>query len=237
MSAQTEATATKPALPKKIGVLIFPAFEPLDVMGPIEALQTLSWTNKLELCVIAPTLDTVGTALPETGPSVSGPAFGVRLVPTHTFATVPADLDVLIVPGGYGATLPATVAPAAEFVKKTYPGLQYLITVCNGVAIAAAAGVLDRKTATGDKVLWNAITSAAPKVKWVKHARYTVDGNIWTSSGVSAGIDATLAWIKAVFGEERARKTANVMEYEWKDDKSWDPFAYVWAEDIDLNNL
>lgn len=224
-------------MPKKIGVLIFPAFEPLDVMGPIEALQTLSWTNELELSVIAPTLDPVSTALPATGPSKSGPAFGVSIVPTHTFATVPKDLDVLIVPGGYGATLPATVALAAEFVKNTYPRLQYLITVCNGATIAAAAGILDGKTATTDNVLWNAITSAAPKVKWVKHARYVVDGNIWTSSGVSAGIDATLAWIKEVFGAERARKTANIMEYEWKDDKSWDPFAYVWAEDIDLNNM
>ena len=76
-----------------------------------------------------------------------------------------------------------------------------------------------------------------PNVQWVKTARWVVDGNCWTSGGVSAGIDVTLAWIKEVFGEERARKTANIMEYEWKDDKSWDPFAYVWAEDIDLNNL
>lgn len=200
-------------------------------MGPIEALQILSWTNKLELYVIAPTLDLMTTALPEGPISVSGPAFGVRVAPTHSFDTVPDDLEVLIIPGGFGVTSP-TIGSTIEFVKKTYPKLKYLITVCNGADVAARAGVLNGKRATTNKMMWKSITDASPGVQWVKTARFIVDGNCWTSGGVSAGIDATLAWIKEVYGEEKARNVANLMEYEWRDDRNWDPFGYMFKDDI-----
>lgn len=56
-------------------------------------------------------------------------------------------------------------------------------------------------------------------------ARWVVDGNVWTSSGVSAGIDATLAFIEEVYGREEASSIADLMEYERHADASWDPFA------------
>lgn len=56
-------------------------------------------------------------------------------------------------------------------------------------------------------------------------ARWVVDGNVWTSSGVSAGIDATLAFIEEVYGGEEAASIADLMEYERHTDPSWDPFA------------
>lgn len=55
-----------------------------------------------------------------------------------------------------------------------------------------------------------------------------VDGNVWTSAGVSAGIDVTFAWIKHVWGEEVAGKVAVLTEYERHLDADWDPFAAVY---------
>ncbi len=161
--------------------------------------------------------------------NTKGSRFGVNVVPTHTHESVPDDLDVLLIPGGIGV-IEDTAKPTIEFVKKTYPKLKYLITVCNGASLAAMAGVLDGKRATTNKAFWKAATAVGPNVNWVKTARYVADGKCWTSGGVSAGMDVTLAWMAKIYGQERARTAANIMEYEWRDDPNWDPFAYVFSE-------
>jgi transcriptional regulator GlxA family with amidase domain len=56
-----------------------------------------------------------------------------------------------------------------------------------------------------------------------------VDGNVWSSSGVSAGIDVTLAWIGDVYGEEVTRRIANGMEYTRHEDSGFDPFAELYG--------
>jgi len=66
-----------------------------------------------------------------------------------------------------------------------------------------------------------------PKVKWVPQARWVVDGNIWSSSGISAGIDVTLAFIEKIYGKDNATSVANLMEYERHTDPNWDPFAAI----------
>ena len=65
----------------------------------------------------------------------------------------------------------------------------------------------------------------------MKRARWVVDGNVWTSSGVSAGIDVTFAFMKHVYGKEEAEKVSNMMEYSIRggDDGSVDEFASVWG--------
>ncbi|RDX45628.1 class I glutamine amidotransferase-like protein [Lentinus brumalis] len=219
--------------PSKFGVLIFPGFEPLDVFGPVEALQMLSREVKLDITWIGPTLAPVSTAPKDIEMNTTGSLIDTRVVPTHTYDNPPKDLEVLLVPGGMGALaeVPTSAAPVS-FIEKTYPKLKYLITICNGVELAARAGVLDGKRATGNKDTWKTTIAVRPQVHWVRVARYVVDGNCWTSGGVSAGIDATLAWIAHVYGEEVARKGANFMEYEWRDDRNWDPFAYIFGAEV-----
>ncbi|KAI0779532.1 DJ-1/PfpI family protein [Fomes fomentarius] len=229
-SLGTQLKAPQPNAPAnlKFGVLLFPAFEPLDVYGPIEALQMLSKSHRVDLHLIASSLDPISTALPESANTTKS-LFETRTVPTHTFDTVPDDLDVLLVPGGAG-TRAGNVDHLVDFIRKTYPKLKYLLTVCTGAGLVARSGILDGKSATTNKARWKTTTALAPRVNWVKTARYVVDGNFWTSGGVSAGIDVSLAWIEHVYGKEEAREAANRMEYEWRDDKDWDPFSYVFGE-------
>ncbi|KAH0580686.1 hypothetical protein J132_02400 [Termitomyces sp. J132] len=178
----------------------------------------------MKLSILAETLNPVSTM---SYPSRIGSDFGQSINPTHTFAS-PPPLDVLLVPGGIGAMDPK-IQSAIDFVAKVYPSLQYLITVCNGAGIAARGGVLDGKKATTNKMRWWPETTQREQVKWVGHARWVVDGNIWSSSGVSAGLDAVFAFIAAIYGEEAAERVANILEYERHQDPQWDPYAKLFG--------
>lgn len=199
--------------------MVFPGFQALDVFGPLDALNNLSRTVPLEFVTLAATLDPVNTRVDIPG------CIGQSVLPTHTFDDCPDDLEVLLVPGGFGARVPAVTAPIAEFVKRIFPKLRYLLTVCTGSAIVAQSGLLDGKRATSNKRSWDWATSQGPAVTWVRHARWVVDGNIWTSSGISAGIDLIFAFIEDQYGEETAKRLAHGAEYVRNPNASDDPFA------------
>ncbi|CAG7935774.1 unnamed protein product [Penicillium nalgiovense] len=210
--------------PLGVGVVLFPGFQALDVFGPVDCINVLSWSHSVTLALISSTLEPVTTKSP-----ASANAIGQSVVPTHTFATAPS-LDLLVVPGGLGTrgSNPA-IEDAISYIRNVYPQLGYLITVCTGSGLAAKAGVLDGKRATTNKMAWADTTSLAVNVDWVPRARWVVDGNVWSSSGVSAGIDVTLAWIEEIYGSEVARKISNSMEYTRHEDSSHDPFAELYG--------
>ncbi|KAL4885464.1 class I glutamine amidotransferase-like protein [Aspergillus karnatakaensis] len=222
---------TPHSTPTTYGILLFPAFEMLDIYGPLEALSLLALRTHLNLHVIAETLDPVSPA-PKPSANRFNSSFYPPMIPTHTFATAP-DLDVLLVPGGvgtayYGESLNRTIA----YIAAAYPKVQYLLTVCTGSALASRAGILDGRRATTNKASWRDVTANQAginnTVDWVPKARWVVDGNVWTSSGISAGIDATLAFIEAVYGRENATWVSNIMEFERNEDAEHDPFAEIW---------
>ncbi|KAJ3760150.1 class I glutamine amidotransferase-like protein [Lentinula raphanica] len=225
MDAQQRNTERE-GLPVNFGLLIFPTFQALDAFGPIDILYLLSLDFPMNLSIIARTLEPVSTRSrdPSLNPLKSN--FGQSVVPTHTFADAPP-LDVLIIPGGFGL-LADDLDPMYDFVRRTYPSLKYLMTVCNGSWVTARAGILDGRRATSNKHGWPMTKEVGPKVNWVAHARWVVDGNIWTSSGASAGMDCALAFVEQVYGKEEAKKIAVEMEYERHEDPSWDPFAEVY---------
>ncbi|KAJ5998612.1 hypothetical protein N7451_006422 [Penicillium sp. IBT 35674x] len=210
--------------PLRIGVALYPGFQALDVFGPLDCLNTLSKEEKFTLALLSSSLEPVSTSSPRF-PN----AIGQSVVPTHTYAA-PPELDVLLVPGGVGAREPGPlIEEVVTFIRDVYPSLKYLITVCTGSGLAASAGVLDGRRATTNKRAWHDTTALNDLVKWQPHARWVVDGNIWTSSGVSAGIDVTLAWIKEAFSAETAKHVADRIEYSRWEDPDLDPFAELYG--------
>lgn len=190
----------------------------------MEVINNLSLTQNITLSIIAATLHPVSTR------HVGKHSVGQSIVPTHTFNDAPI-LDVLIIPGGWGGF--DTKPELQQWVRDTVPNLGTLITVCNGAALAAQTGVLDGKSATTNKMLWKECVKYGPKVNWVAKARWVRDGNIWTSSGVSAGIDAMLAWVAAEFGEALAVDLANIMEFSRAITPTQDPFSAIYkCEDV-----
>ena len=211
----------------RLGVVLYPGFALLDIAGPLQFFNQLSSFEPFELSLLAKTLDPVSTSPPEHIQKKSAYlSVGEQLVPTHTFANAPK-LDILLVPGGLGCFDETIFNEVTEFIRHQYPRLKYLLSVCTGSVMIAAAGLLDGRKATSNKYVWSFAVNQKT-VQWIPKARWVVDGNIWTSSGVAAGMDMTFAFISKFFSHERAKHIADVMEYEPHTDPDWDPFCDVW---------
>ena len=183
MASLAACGASAKDLPHTYAMVLFPGFAPLDVFGPLGPLQMAAFHHGATLHLVAETLDLVSNQLDLNS------TFSQSVVPTSTFDEFLAsgtDVDVLIVPGGPGVRVSdEKIAPVVDFVRELYPDVEYLITVCTGSGVAAKAGILDGRRATTNKAAWDEITAMGPDVEWVSPARWVVDGNIWSSSGVS----------------------------------------------------
>ncbi|KAF2464535.1 DJ-1/PfpI family protein [Lindgomyces ingoldianus] len=220
--------------PTRYGMIVFTGFQALDVFGPLSTLNVLSRAHKMELAIIAESMTPVSTN-PEPNPFVSS-SFGQEIVPTHTFENEP-EIEVLLIPGGFGTRNRGTMAPVEAYIHTVFPTVKHVITICTGSAILAAMGLLDNRCATTNKSTWDSVVMLGPNVKWVRRARWVVDDTagvpqVWSSSGVSAGIDVTFAFIKKLYGGETAENVANVMEYDRHLDDKWDPFADIWETKV-----
>lgn len=221
------------SIPVRFGMVLFPAFTPLDVFGPLDMLNGLSATQHMQLFLIAKTLDPVSTQLRNHQQANS--SFSQSVVPTHTFANPPADLDVLFVPGGAGTRAVKSPDPElrltdlVQYIRDTYPSLKYIVSVCTGAQLIAQAGVLDGRTATTNKAAWKGTTAYGPKTYWKAHARWVRDGNVYSSAGVTAGIDATLQFIDDIWGPATADRISNSIEHVRHRTPDDDPFADIFG--------
>jgi putative intracellular protease/amidase len=197
---------------RKIGVLIFPGFELLDVFGPLEMFGLLH--KHFSLVLIAET----------AGPISSG-----QRVSAHADKALDesSDYDVLLVPGGAGTRKEITNLRMLDWIAKVSEKTELTLSVCTGSALLAKAGVLDGCRATTNKLAFNWVVEQGPKVDWARQARWVEDGKFMTSSGVSAGMDMALGAISVMHGRETAEKVATWSEYNWNKDRNWDPFAVI----------
>ncbi|KAK2599845.1 hypothetical protein N8I77_011567 [Diaporthe amygdali] len=210
---------------KNWGVVLFRAFDGLDIFGPLDALQLLAFQRQMNLYLIAETMDPVTSQPSSAAMNTYNSSFWPVILPTHTFAIAP-ELDVLLVPGGPGVRAP-NLQNITDFIADRYESLEYLITICTGAGLAAKSGVLDGRRATTNKSAWSTITAWGPNVDWIRQARWVVDGNIWTSSGVTAGLDLTFAFLTEMFGYEQSHRIATIMEYTPNTNSSDDPFGFA----------
>lgn len=138
--------------PTRYAIALFEGFQVLDAFGPLDVLFILSKHTPLELSVLGPTTDPVSSRAKSHPGSI-----GQAVVPTHTYDTAPSDIEVLIVPGGAGTRDIEATQPVVDPIKRTFPELRYLLTVCTGSALAARAGVLDEKNATSNKLFFDRV--------------------------------------------------------------------------------
>ena len=111
-----------------------------------------------------------------------------------------------------------------SFLQSALDHVVVATSVCTGSALYARAGLLENVEATGNKAFFDYVTNQGPAL-WQKEARWVESGRFLTSSGVSAGIDMSLAVIERFFGQSVARMIAVATEYEWNEDPSRDPFV------------
>lgn len=193
---------------QRIGILLFDNFETLDVFGPVEIFGRMKEFYKIEFYSLE-------------GGIVSSTQ-NVKIV-TEKFREKDT-LDIFLIPGGMGTRKEVDHKALISKIKELSSSATYTLTVCTGSALLAKTGQLNGKTATSNKRAYDWATSQGDKVKWVKKARWTVDGKFYTSAGISAGMDMTLGFIRDVHGSDLARKIAYEIEYTWQENKEVDNF-------------
>jgi transcriptional regulator GlxA family with amidase domain len=151
-------------------------------------------------------------------------AFGVRLDAEHSYSDCPA-LDLLLVPGGPGTRAEIGNEQLLETIRHRVKQARVVLSVCTGSALLARAGVLDGRRATSNKRALRWVQDQSSEVEWVRRARWVEDGKFFTSSGVTAGVDAAFAVLSHLFGEGVAEDIARLLEYEHSTDPDHDPFA------------
>ncbi|KAK4157766.1 class I glutamine amidotransferase-like protein [Chaetomidium leptoderma] len=237
LMATIGAQGTKTNAPTSIGIVVFPGYEPLDIWGPLELFSSISRTKDIELSIIGHEIGLVTTKPPPravdpvTGlPPPTGARVATQILATHSFANAPP-LDILLIPGGLGNRVleERNDTGVEDFIAARYPQLKYLLSVCTGAVSIANSGVLKGKKATSNKASWKWVVTHGKNVTWVPSARWVVDGNIWTSSGVAAGMDMVYAFLSHYYSNDMAavNEMINLIEYAPHEDPHWDPFAIV----------
>lgn len=204
----SEANAGAEKSPKaELSVLLYPGFETIDAMGPVEMFGNLR-DFSMRFASLEGRVVKSAQGLP---------------VMTEKFEMENAS-PLLLVPGAAPAFLPKDPR-FFEMLKSAAQKADYVLTVCTGSLLVAKTGLLNGKKATSNKKALPMVMKAVPQVDWQKKARWVVDGRFYTSSGISAGMDMALGFIADRFGEAEARRIAGFTEYRRIADPSDDPFA------------
>ena len=179
-----------------IGVLVFPGFQLLDAAGPISVFEIAArfagGPASIKVLALTP-----GPVRSSSGVELL--ARGLR--PSGAIST-------LIVAGGEGVRTAATCQKTLAFVRAIAQRGVRVASVCSGAYILAEAGVLDGRRATTHWQRTRHFLGAYPKIKLEPDRIFVRDGNVWSSAGISAGIDLALALVAEDFGDEIAQKTA-----------------------------
>lgn len=191
-----ERALVMPEKTRHIAMLAYPGMFALDLIGPYSVLSGLMNTQ-------------VHLVWKDTKPV---DATGVQLVPTRTLADCPADLDVLMVPGGgLGTMAMMSDVDVVGFLRDRGSRARFVTSVCTGSLVLGAAGLLRGYKATTHWVALDVLSSlGATPVK----ARVVEDGNRITAAGVSAGIDYGLALAAKLSGETYAKALQLNIEYD-----------------------
>jgi len=208
-----------------VGAVVFPGWDILDLCGPFRLLGSIQGMEPLPKVEIY---------------TITSPTQTDKLVKAHQNITAKADFhfndkniptfNVLLIPGWLKNETLLKDQEYLNFLKAWIPKVEYVLTVCIGSILVAATGLLDGKQATTNKqaikYAWDdLVISTGPNVKWSKVARWVVDDKFYTASGVAAGMDMALDFIREIYGEEVAIATAQDAEYDWHQDPHYDPFA------------
>ena len=197
---------------KAVNVLLFEGFTTMDALGPAEALsRALEGERK---CYEIEYFSVFGGLV---GSSTSAKIWTQKLDEIVKF-------DVLLVPGGFAARELAHEGEFIAILGELARRHEYVITACTGSVLLAKTGLLDGMEATSNKLSWQWAISEAQSVHWVRAARWCVSEKFYTSSGVSAGIDAALGFIADMHSRDEAQRIAVTMEYVWNSDKNAELF-------------
>ena len=184
---------------RRIGFLVYPDCQSLDLSGPFEVFH---WAD-LILGVLgrakAPTYQSLVIA---EASGLVRTMSGLQIVATHSYREIVGGLDTLVVVGGTGCEVASQDCPLVEWVRSVAPKTRRIVSICSGAFVLAAAGLLHRRRATTHWIYAERLAKAYPSIEVDASLIFVRDGNIYTSGGITAGIDLALALVEEDLGAE-----------------------------------
>ncbi len=191
--------------------LLFDQVEVLDFAGPLEVLgECLDDQGR-------PRFPRVFAAAQKSLEVEARTGLGLR-AETPLESVVSADL--VVIPGGRGTLRVVSNESVLAHLRRLAEGGAMLFSICTGAHVLAQAGLLSGLRATSHYAAIDRLEQAYPETTWLRDVRFVRDGQVLTSAGVSAGIDAAFALIAELHGVGAARQQAEVMEYRWSPETS-----------------
>ena len=204
------ARINKNQLPLTVGILIFDQVEVLDVAGPFEVLAVTRLNEERRQEELSPFRVLM---ISESMDQVSAIG-GLRFTPDVTKDNCP-ELDLLIVPGGWGTRTQIKNVNLLKWIANKSARTRLTVSVCTGSSLLGKAGLLDGHEATTHWRTFDFLKQAAPNAYIREDLRFTKDNSIFTSAGISAGIDMALHIVSHFFGTKIGEATARQIEYPY----------------------
>ncbi|MBJ7328429.1 MAG: GlxA family transcriptional regulator [Solirubrobacteraceae bacterium] len=184
-------------MPRRVVILAPDNVQPLDAIGPAEVFHTAT--------VLKPPGYAIELVAPGGGTITS--QSGIRLV-VDPLPEPTRPVDTLLVAGGIGTREMAGDADAVAWVRAMSAHARRTTSVCSGAFVLAAAGLLDGKRATTHWAWCDLLARTYPEVQVDADPIYIRDGDVWTSAGVTAGMDLALALVEDDLGPDVALDVA-----------------------------
>ncbi|TAE28791.1 MAG: DJ-1/PfpI family protein [Candidatus Kapaibacterium sp.] len=194
---------------RNVAILLFDDVEVLDFAGPFEVFSVASELNEYKPFRVM-------TVAPEKRVVVA--KNGLSLNPEHALNSNPT-AEIVVIPGGIGSKQAMQDERVIQWVQKMAVEAEYVLSVCTGARILAKAGLLDGLPATTHHEALESVRELTPQVEWRadgdwRETRFVDTGKIITAGGISAGIDMSLYLVGKLLGRDKARATAEYMEYD-----------------------
>jgi transcriptional regulator GlxA family with amidase domain len=197
-------------IPLIVGILIFDDVEILDVAGPFEVFSVTRLNDEQRRQQSSPFKVYL---IAEKNKQIIAIG-GLRLTPDVTISECP-ELDLLIIPGGWGTRKESKNKILVKWISNQFTKDRLIASVCTGSSLLGKAGLLDGRDATTHWRAFDFLQESAPKARILKNVRFTLTEPIFTSAGVSAGIDLALRIVSHFFGTQVGQATALQMEYSY----------------------
>lgn len=186
-----------------VGIVLFPRFQMLDIAGPGDAFGEVRVLSGGEQCY---EFLTIGTT---RGPIQS--SSGLTMSPDRTIFDPCPELDTLIFPGGLGVFDILEDSTLIDWLKARNKSARRICAICNGVFAFGAAGMINGKTVSTHWMDVSRLGKMFPKAVVEADRIYVKDGSLYTTAGVTAGIDLALALIEEDLGKKMALDVAKYL--------------------------
>jgi transcriptional regulator GlxA family with amidase domain len=184
---------------RRIAILAFEGAQTLDVTGPYEVFSTanrLCGGGEYDVEIVAPEKRALRTGS------------GLAIVPDRATSGVRGGLDTLLIAGGEGVLRAVEDERLVRWIKRAAGRSRRVASVCTGAYLLARAGLLDGRSAATHWASAGDLARRHPEVEVDPEAIFVRDGDVWTSAGVTAGMDLALALVEEDLGRRVALETA-----------------------------